>query len=168
MPENLSSILGQGMSATDSATATPGKKKLKKVDGHWEDEQGNQFADEAGTQPIKSETAQAKAGAPATNAQSTSSFMGELQDNPNKEGNLFTGQVSDKPMKSVMGGLPQGEDKYPEPKGMSVKDITDANTVLQAYPSLGPSTNRWLEKWNGMTEDEKKKWLARAKNQLQG
>ena len=61
MPEDLGSVMGNNF----DTSAVPGKKKLRKVQDHWEDEQGNKYADEAGTQPIKDEAAQAAGGAKA-------------------------------------------------------------------------------------------------------
>jgi|GEM_PF-6676460 hypothetical protein len=49
MPETLQSIMG--------SVQPQAKKKLRKVGDHYEDEQGNKFSDEAGTQPVQDKTA---------------------------------------------------------------------------------------------------------------
>ena len=146
MAEDLSSIMGGGPTPAD----VPGKKKLKKVGDHYEDEQGNKFSDEAGTQPIKSEGEQAKAGAPAVNAQSPSSFMDQIRENPGQNvGNVMTGEVSKKPS-SIMGGSIPDTGGYDE----------DSHKVYQAFKSdWNESEDSFRARWKGFSQKYKKMLL---------
>lgn len=171
MPEDLGSLMGSSFTPPDTSnpTATPGKKKLKKVGDHWEDEAGVKYADPEGNVALKmdepsKQTPDAKTS--AMDVQSTGEFGQMLKDNPGRTGSLMTGQLN--PEHFAQGGGMGFADSGKAPEGMSTKDVTDANTVLQAYPSLGPDKTKWFAKWNTMTEQEKKDWLARAKKQMGG
>ena len=150
MPEDLSSIMGGGMTPSDAGAT--GKKKLKKVGDHYEDEQGNKFSDEAGTQPMKSEGEQAAEGAPKTSVMGMFDTAQRLKNNPNERANVFTGDVAEKPS-SVMGG------KMPDAPDMSSDERSKAKKVYDAFKSdWGVDENGFMARW-GQFSDKYKKML---------
>ena len=150
MPENLSSIMGGGVTPADA----PAKKKLKKVGDYWEDEQGNRFADEAGTQPIKSEGEQAAAGAPKTSAM----------------------EPLDKRMGTAGWAVPgvKSAEKTPDwqstPTEKNRQGGNSASADFEEYFSLtypgglGEQDKKALQdRWSSLNDAEKQAWLENAR-----
>jgi len=151
MPENLSSIMGGNFSPA------PAKKKLKKVGGHWEDEQGNQFADAEGTQPIQSETSQAKAGVEPTSAMDAFGV-----EKATGTGGWAVGPKS--PSSVMASGVEENRTPLEIPEGMTSEQKAQADSVWEQYShAVGPQ-NLWYKKWMKMSEKERRKWLDRVAN----
>ena len=149
MPENLSSIMG--------GTA-PATKKLKKVGDHWEDEQGNQFADEAGTQPIKSEGEQAKAGA---SAQSVMGAFGMEKSTGTAGWAVGQGEPAADKVSSDWQTTPTDQKTQ-----QSVPDDANLQEYMQlTYPNgLHADDQKALKKrWDSLSQAEKETWLQNAR-----
>jgi len=150
MPEDIGSLAG-GASAMQQAAP---RKKLKKQGDYWVDEDtGQQFLDEAGTQPVGS----------ATKAQTAQEFGGMLKENPGKTGSLMTGELNPSAMQQVGGG---NVSDVAGPSGMSKQEYEDATRVYESVNdanTLG-SRGQWLNKWHDMSEAERQFWMNRTKN----
>ena len=158
MPQDLSSLMGSNFSpAAEEATAPPGKKKLKKVGSHWEDEMGNKFSDEQGTVPLKEE-AQAAAGAPAQSVmqdfgiEKGTGTAGWAMGDPGQETKTSAMDWQATPTDQKKQGQQGGGDDFQEYVGLT-------------YPNgLSASDQKSLQdRWNSLTDSEKETWLANAR-----
>ena len=155
MPENLSSVMDGGATAAN----LPEKKKLKKVGDYWVDEQGNKFSDEAGTQPVKSEGEQAAGGTGSTLAQSATSFMDQIQENPGQNvGSVLTGQVGKKPMEAS----PYATETKNERRDSDA--VFEANKDYLKDKLQVNNADEWYDRWQKFSPAFKKKWLKQAES----
>jgi hypothetical protein len=155
MPEDLGSLMGSNFQSAPTTQEAPPKKKLRKVGDHFEDDQGNKFADEEGTQPIK-----ADAKSSAMDAQSTGEFGQMLKDNPGRTGSLMTGQLN--PEHFAQGGMSTytGEEGV-APQGMSEQEKQAAEAAYEVHVAGSNKTN-WFKRWMTMSDEEKKKYKSLA------
>ncbi len=153
MPEDLGSVMGNNF----DTSAVPGKKKLRKVQDHWEDEQGNKYADEAGTQPIKDEAAQAAGGAKAQSVMDPFSLEKQT-----KTAGWAAGDPGQETKQSVM-------DWQTTPTDQRNKDQQAGGDFQEymnlTYPNgLSPTDVKALQdRWNSLSDVEKQSWLESAR-----
>lgn len=146
MPDTLSSFIGQG---------APAKKKLKRRGDYYVDEQGNQFLDAEGTQPVDK----------ATQAQTAGEFGKMLKDNPGRTGSLMTGELNPPDRPSIMGGT--GNPDLPVPKGMSQEEQARADEVYATAPQQFGSPGNFYRDWMKMDQETRDRMLARARKKNQ-
>ena len=157
MPEDLGSVMGSNF----DTSAQSGKKKLKKVGDHWEDEAGVKYADPEGNVALKMdmpEGQQAAAGAPAQSV---------MQDFGIEKGTGTAGWAVGDPgqetKQSVMDwqATPTDQKRQEQPGGGG--DFQEY--VSLTYPNgLSAADQKSLQdRWNSLTDSEKETWLANAR-----
>lgn len=180
MPVDLASLMGsnfQGSGATgaDAAPGTPGKKKLKKVGDHWEDEAGVKYADAEGNIALKedeiprqklkdlpNEQAQAAGGAPA---QSVMDAFGMEK----KTGTAGWGVTGGKPAQEKQ---PDWQvtptDQKAEQGGSNDANLQENMSIT--YPNgLHEKDKQSLKKrWDSLSQAEKEQWLQDARKKKKG
>jgi hypothetical protein len=135
MPENVSSLMGGNFAGAP-------KKKLKKQGDYWVDEQGNQYLDAEGTQPV--------AGV-AKNVQSPTSFFDQIKNDPQAQGSVLTGEVSKRDLST---GGERTEDQGPPDEEADNLYLKNEDYLKN---TMGISKAEWRKKWASWNEEGRKK-----------
>lgn len=155
MPEDLGSVMGSNF----DTSAQSGKKKLKKVGNHWEDENGVKYADPEGKTALKmDEAGQASAGAPAQSV---------MQDFGIEKGTGTAGWAIGDPGQETK---TSAMDWQATPTDQKKQDQSGGGDDFQeyiglTYPNgLSESDQKALQdRWNSLTAAEKETWLSNAR-----
>ena len=169
MPVDLSSLMGSnfqgsGATGTDASGDPSTKKKLKKVGNHWEDEQGNQFADAEGTQPIKSETAQAKAGAPSQSVMDSFPLERATKTAGWAAGDGTPAQEKQPDWQVTPNDKTRSQgNETSQPSGTSDEEYFNKYFEL-AYPNgvSDKDMKKLRQMWSGLSQTQKDQWMEQA------
>ncbi len=156
MPEDLGSVMGNNF----DTSAVHGKKKLKKVGDHWEDENGVKYADPEGNTALKMDVPEGQQAATGSPAQSVMDpFSLEKQ---TKTAGWAAGDPGQETKQSVM-------DWQATPTDQRNKDQQTGGDFQEymnlTYPNgLSPTDVKALQdRWNSLSDVEKQSWLESAR-----
>ena len=171
MPEDLGSVMGSNF----DTSAQSGKKKLKKVGDHWEDEAGVKYADAEGNIALKedeiprqklkdlpNEQAQAAGGAPA---QSVMDPWGERTGTGGwavGEGTPAQQKSPDWQVTPTDKTRSQGNETS-QPSGTSDEEYFNKYFEL-AYPNgvSDKDMKKLRQMWSGLSQEQKDQWMEQA------